>query len=197
VTQSKRIIVGITGASGIAYSIRILEILRDSGIESHLVMTKAAELTLTYETDHKPAQIAAMAHVRYGIQDIAAAIASGSFQTLGMIVAPCSIHSMSEIATGNTSNLLTRAADVCLKERRKLVLMVRETPFHTGHLRTMTELSEYGAIIAPPAPAFYLKPKSLEEMIDQSVYRLLDLFGLELPQMKRWGEDATMGKRQK
>lgn len=196
-TAPKRLIIGITGASGVQYAIRILEILRDSEIETHLVMTKAAELTFAYETDLKPADVAALAHIKYGIQDIAAAIASGSFQTLGMIVAPCSIRSMSEIATGTTSNLLTRAADVCLKERRKLVLMVRETPFHTGHLRTMTALSEYGAIIAPPAPAFYLKPKSLEEMIDQSAYRLLDLFDLDLPGIQRWGEDDSTGKRPK
>lgn len=193
--EKQRLIVGITGASGIGYAIRILEILRDLDIESHLVMTKAAELTCAYETDLSTGDIVGLAEVKYGIGDVAAAIASGSFRTMGMVVAPCSIRSMSEIATGVTSNLLTRAADVCLKERRKLVLMVRETPFHTGHLRTMTQLSEIGAIIAPPLPAFYLKPKSVAELVDHSVYRTLELMGLEIPGSPSWGDTPETGKR--
>jgi 4-hydroxy-3-polyprenylbenzoate decarboxylase len=195
VSEKQRLIVGITGASGIQYGIRTLEILREIGIESHFVMSQAAELACAYETNLTPSDIADLADVKYGIKDVAAAISSGSFKTMGMIVAPCSIRSMSEIATGVTSNLLTRSADVVLKERRKLVLMVRETPFHTGHLRTMTNLSEMGAIIAPPLPAFYLKPQSVEDIVDHSVYRTLDLFGLEVPGATRWGDTPDTGRR--
>ena len=194
-TTPPRLIVGISGASGVIYGARLLEILRATEVEAHLVMTRTAELTLGYETDLKPADVAALAHTRYGPQDLGAAISSGSFKTLGMIVAPCSVRSMSEIATGVTSNLLTRAADVTLKERRRLVLMVRETPFHTGHLRQMTQLSEMGAIIAPPLPAFYARPATVEALIDQSVGRALDLFGLNAPVTKRWGEDLEGGRR--
>ncbi|MDO8288513.1 MAG: UbiX family flavin prenyltransferase [Parvibaculum sp.] len=193
--NTKRLIVGISGASGIIYGVRLLEILKAQKIETHLVMTKAAELTLAHETGMSPRDIEALAHTRYQLSDIGAAIASGSFKTLGMVVAPCSIRSMSEIATGVTSNLLTRAADVVLKERRRLVLMVRETPLHTGHLRTMTHLSEIGAIIAPPMPAFYAAPKSIDDIVTQSVARVLDLFDIETDVTKRWGEDLKGGKR--
>jgi flavin prenyltransferase len=186
--HSSRIVVGISGASGIVYGIRALELLRDAGIETHLVMSRSAEVTLAHETGHKFAEVRALATVAYAQQDIGAAIASGSFRALGMIVAPCSIRSMSEIATGVTSTLLTRAADVALKERRRLVLMVRETPLHTGHLRTMTQLSEMGAIIAPPVPAFYAAPRTLEDLVDQSVGRALDLFGIDTGVVSRWGE---------
>lgn len=188
-------IVGISGASGIIYGVRLLEVLRTMGVESHLVMTRAAELTMGYETDRKPAEVAALAHTRYAPQDLGAAIASGSFRAHGMVVAPCSIRSMAEIATGVTSNLLTRAADVTLKERRRLVLMVRETPFHTGHLRQMAHLSELGAIIAPPLPAFYMRPATIADLVDQSVGRVLDLFGLDAPVTRRWGEDLEAGRR--
>lgn len=191
----KRLIVGISGASGAAYGVRMLEILKQENIESHLVMTKAAEMALGYETGLTVKDIEALAHTRYRLDDIGASIASGSFGTLGMVVAPCSIRSMSEIATGVTSNLLTRAADVALKERRRLVLMVRETPLHTGHLRTMVQLSEIGAIIAPPMPAMYAAPRSLEEMVTQTVGRVLDLFGIESEKTRRWGEDLKGGKR--
>ncbi|MFP3944140.1 MAG: UbiX family flavin prenyltransferase [Alphaproteobacteria bacterium] len=194
-TAAPRLIVGISGASGVIYGVRMLEVLRDMGVESHLIMTRAGELTLGYETDCKPADVAALAHTRYAPQDLGAAISSGSFPTLGMVIAPCSIRSMSEIATGVTSSLLTRAADVTLKERRRLVLMVRETPLHTGHLRQMTQLSEMGAVIAPPLPAFYARPATVEALIDQSVGRALDLFGLEAPVTKRWGEDLAGGRR--
>jgi 4-hydroxy-3-polyprenylbenzoate decarboxylase len=183
-----RLIVGISGASGVIYGIRLLEALRGLPVESHLVMTKAAEMTLAYETELKPAQVRALADRAYPAGDVGAAIASGSFQTLGMVVAPCSIRSMSEIATGVTSNLLTRAADVVLKERRRLVLMLRETPLHSGHLRNLLALSEMGAIVAPPVPGFYARPETVDDIIDQSVGRALDLFGLDSGKVTRWGE---------
>jgi 4-hydroxy-3-polyprenylbenzoate decarboxylase len=184
---TKRIIVGISGASGVIYGVRLLQALTDLGVERHLVMSKAAEMTLAFEMNLKSAEVAKFATKRYVIGDIGAAISSGSFQTDGMIIAPCSVKTMSEIATGVTSTLLTRAADVVLKERRRLVLMVRETPLHTGHLRTLTQLSEMGAIIAPPLPAFYTEPKTIDDIVNQSVARVLDLFGLEAPTIKRWG----------
>lgn len=183
-----RLIVGISGASGVTYGVRLLEILHDLPVETHLVMTRAAEVTLAHETGRKVAEVQALAHRAYAVTDIAAPIASGSFRTLGMIVAPCSIRSMSEIAHGTTSGLLTRAADVCLKERRPLVLMVRETPLHLGHLRSLAALAEMGAVIAPPVPAFYAEPATLADMVDHTLGRLLDLFGLEAPRVKRWGE---------
>lgn len=181
-----KIVVGISGASGAIYGARMLDALKDLGVESHLVVTKAALLTLSQETDLSPDDLMSKASVVHKLADVGATIASGSFRTLGMIVAPCSVKTMSEIATGVTSTLLTRAADVTLKERRPLVLMVRETPFHLGHLRTMTALTEMGAIIAPPLPAFYAKPASILEMVDQSVGRTLDLFGLDWGAVRRW-----------
>jgi 4-hydroxy-3-polyprenylbenzoate decarboxylase len=184
--MTKRIIVGISGASGIVYGVRALQLLRDCGVETHLVMSKSAELTLHYEMDMSLGEIQSLASEVHPIKNVGASIASGSFLTAGMVVMPCSVRSMSEIATGVTSSLLTRAADVVLKERRRLVLMVRETPLHTGHLRTMTQLSEMGAVIAPPVPAFYSRPESLDDMVNQSVGRLLDLFDLELDQVQRW-----------
>jgi 4-hydroxy-3-polyprenylbenzoate decarboxylase len=184
------LVVGISGASGVVYGLRVLDACRELGVESHLVLSKAAALTLTQETQLSPADVNARASLVHKVSDIGAAIASGSFRTLGMIVAPCSVRTMSEIATGVTSSLLTRAADVTLKERRPLVLMVRETPLHLGHLRTMVKLAEMGAVIAPPLPAFYAQPASLEAMVDQSVGRALDLFGLSWTPVKRWGEDV-------
>jgi len=188
-TAPARLILGITGASGAIYGIRLLDHLKTAGIESHLVLTPAAERAIAYETPLKIADVTARATHHHPYADIGASIASGSFRTMGMVVAPCSVRSMSEIATGVTSNLLTRAADVTLKERRPLVLLVRETPLHLGHLRTMTALAEMGAIIAPPLPAFYAHPRSIDEMVDQIVGRTLDLFGIETPSLKRWGED--------
>lgn len=185
----QRLIVGISGASGIIYGIRVLEMLARLGVESHLVMSRAAEVTLAHESTLKVDEVRALASHWHKAEDIGAAPASGSFRSLGMIVAPCSIRSMSEIATGVTSSLLSRAADVTLKERRRLVLMVRETPLHTGHLRTMLQLSEMGAVIAPPAPAFYTKPQSLDDMVEHTVGRMLDLFGLDCGTIRRWGED--------
>jgi 4-hydroxy-3-polyprenylbenzoate decarboxylase len=184
-----RLIVGISGASGIAYGLRALDACHELGVETHLVMSRSSALTLAQETELSPADVQARADVVHKIGDVGASIASGSFQTLGMIVAPCSVRTMSEVATGVTSSLLTRAADVTLKERRPLVLMVRETPLHLGHLRTMVRLAEMGAVIAPPLPAFYARPKNLEQMVDQSVGRALDLFGLDWGSVKRWGED--------
>jgi 4-hydroxy-3-polyprenylbenzoate decarboxylase len=193
--QKKRLVVGISGASGVAYGIRLLDSLKDLRIESHLVMSKAAEMTIAYETTLKPKQVAAKADQNYAIGDIGAPIASGTFKTLGMVVAPCSVRTMSEIATGVTTTLLTRAADVTLKERRPLILMVRETPLHLGHLRTMTALAEMGAIILPPVPAFYAEPKTLSDLVDQMVARALDLLGYDWPLARRWGEDLAKGKR--
>ena len=181
-----RIVVGVSGASGVIHGVRTLDALRDLGVESHLVVTRAALLTLSQETDLTPDDLTGRADVTHRLNDVGASIASGSFRTLGMIVAPCSVRTMAEIATGVTSSLLTRAADVTLKERRRLVLMVRETPLHLGHLRTMTALAEMGAVIAPPLPAFYARPASIEEMVDQSVGRALDLFGLDWTPVKRW-----------
>ena len=185
----QKLVVGISGASGVAYGLRTLDACRELGLESHLILSKAAILTLTHETDRTVADVNAMADVVHRVGDIGASVASGSFRSLGMIIAPCSVRTMSEIASGVTSSLLTRAADVTLKERRPLVLMVRETPFHLGHLRTMVRLAEMGATIAPPLPAFYAKPQSIAEMIDQSVGRALDLFGLDWKPVRRWGED--------
>jgi len=189
--SNKRLIIGISGASGVIYGIRLLETLKGLPVESHLVITKAAELTLAHETDMKAAEVRDLADVSYKIGDIGAAIASGSFRTGGMIIAPCSIHSMSEIATGVTSNLLTRAADVILKERRRLVLMLRETPLHSGHLKNLLALSEMGAVVAPPVPGFYARPRSVDDIVDHSVGRVLDLFGLDSGKVTRWGEVPT------
>jgi len=186
-----RLIVGISGASGVVYGLRALDACRELGVESHLVLSKSAALTMSQETDLSVSQVNAMADVVHRAADVGAAIASGSFRTLGMVIAPCSVRTMSEIASGVTSSLLTRAADVVLKERRTLVLMVRETPLHLGHLRTLTKLSEMGAVIAPPLPAFYAKPASIAEMVDQSVGRVLDLFDLNWRPVKRWGEDIA------
>ena len=185
-TPPARIVVGISGASGAIYGARVLDALNDLGVESHLVVTKAALLTLSQETDLTADALTAKASVTHRLADVGASIASGSFRTLGMIVAPCSVRTMSEIASGVTSSLLTRAADVTLKERRPLVLMVRETPFHLGHLRTMTALAEMGATIAPPLPAFYARPATIQAMVDQSVGRALDLFGLDWGAVNRW-----------
>ena len=189
-TDPSRIIVGISGASGVIYGVRLLNALKalpkESQVETHLVMTRTAEVTLAHETKYKVAEVRKLASKAYRIDDLAAAISSGSFRTMGMIVAPCSMRSLGEIAHGITSNLLTRAADVVLKERRKLVLLARETPLHAIHLRNMTTLAEMGVIIAPPVPAFYNKPKTLDDIIDHTVGRVLDLFDLDTGKVKRW-----------
>lgn len=186
--SNRRLVVGISGASGVIYGARLLQLLRNADIETYLVITKAAEVTFAHETSMKIAEVKALADVCHRIDDMGAPISSGSFRTMGMIIAPCSVRSMSEIASGCTTTLLARSADVALKERRKLVLMLRETPLHTGHLRSMTALSEMGAIIAPPVPAFYNRPQSLDDVINHSVGRVLDLFGIDLGVVTRWGE---------
>jgi 4-hydroxy-3-polyprenylbenzoate decarboxylase len=177
-----RLIVGISGASGTVYGVRLLEMLRKAEIETHLVMSRSAEMTLAYETDYKPKDVRALASVHYPVTDIGAAISSGSFLTMGMIIAPCSIRTMSEIASGVTASLLSRAADVVLKEKRRLVLALRETPLHVGHLRSMTVLAE----IAPIVPAFYNRPRTVDDIVNHTCGRLLDLFGIDIGTVKRW-----------
>lgn len=190
-----RLIVGISGASGVIYGIRMLEALNKLPVESHLVMSKSAEMTIAYETDMKSADVKALADVVYPISDIGAAISSGSFRTMGMVVAPCTIRSLSEIASGVTSSLLSRAADVVLKERRRLVLMLRETPLHAGHIQSMLRATEMGAIIAPPVPAFYTRPQTLDDVVNQTVGRVLDLFEIDSGLPQRWGEDVDGGRK--
>lgn len=188
----QRLIVGITGASGAIYGIRLLEVLRGHAeIETHLVMTKPAERTIAQETGYSVADVQAMASVAHTVGDIGASIASGSFISLGMVVAPCSIHTVSAIAACIADNLLIRAADVVLKEGRKLVLLVRETPLHTGHLRSMLAAAEAGAVIMPPVPAFYHRPRTLEQVVDHTVGRVLDRFGVAHDLSPRWGEPPT------
>lgn len=186
--KNKRVIIGISGASGIIYGIKLLQLLKHTDIETHLVMSASARVTLKYETDFTCNHIKSLADQNYDERDIGASISSGSFKTLGMIIAPCSIRTMSDISTSSTSNLLTRAADVILKERRKLVLMLRETPLHLGHLKNMVSVTESGAIIAPPVPAFYIKPETIDDIVTQSVCRVLDLFDIDIDVTKRWKE---------
>lgn len=182
------LIVGISGSSGTIYGIRLLQAVAATPVKSHLIMSKPAEMTLAYETDLKAADVRAMADKTYPIGDVGAGPASGSFRTLGMVIAPCSMKTLAEIATGMSTNLLTRAADVTLKERRRLVLMVRETPLNLAHLKNMLTVTEMGGIIAPPVPAFYTRPQSLDEMVDHSVGRVLDLFGIDNDRASRWDE---------
>lgn len=189
--MTRPVIVGISGASGIIYGVRALQLLRASAVPTHLVMSKSARLTLQHELEMDAAELESLAGEVHPPGDVGASIASGSFPTAGMLIAPCSVRTMSEIATGVTSTLLTRAADVVLKERRRLVLMVRETPLHTGHLRTLTQLSEMGAVVAPPVPAFYTRPATIDEVVTQSVGRALDLFDLEVAGVARWDGRAA------
>ena len=190
----RRLIVGMTGASGAIYGVRLLRLLKSTDVETHLVVSRSAKLTLPQELDLKVAEVAELADVVHQADNIGATISSGSFRTLGMIIAPCSMRSLSEIASGVTSSLVTRAADVVLKERRRLVLMVRETPLHLGHLRSMVAATESGAIIYPPVPAFYARPHDLEQMVDHSVGRVLDLFNIETDAVRRW-EGVNSGRR--
>ena len=189
----QRLIVGITGASGAIYGLKVLKALREIEIETHLVISRSGRITAAHELEVSVSELVKLADVVYRIDDIGAAISSGSFRTMGMIIAPCSVRTLGEIASGVTSSLLTRAADVVLKERRKLVLLVRETPFHLGHLRAMTQVTEMGAIVMPPLPAFYAKPKTLEDIVDHSVGRALDLLGIENHLVRRWGEEIKVG----
>jgi 4-hydroxy-3-polyprenylbenzoate decarboxylase len=182
----QRLIVGISGASGALYGVRLLELLRPLPVETHLVLSKAAQVTLASETDLRPEDVTRLADIVHPANDVAATISSGSFRTMGMVVAPCSMRSLAEIATGGTTTLLTRAADVVLKERRRLVLLVRETPLHLGHLRNMAAVTEMGAIVYPPVPALYARPASIAEMVDHTLGRVLDLFDLDAGVVKRW-----------
>jgi len=184
--QNSPLLVGITGASGAIYGVRLLELLRDCNVEAHLIVSRAAQMTLAYETTLKLADVERLATVVHSNSDVGAACSSGSFPTRGMVIAPCSIKTMSEIATGVTANLISRAADVVLKERRRLVLMLREAPLHIGHIRTMATVTEMGGIIYPPVPAFYAQPKSIEEMVDHTLARILDLFDIDTGKIRRW-----------
>lgn len=187
----QRLVVGISGASGFVYGMRLLELLAEQNVETHLVISRAALLTMAHETDYKLADVVARASYHHRVDDLAAGISSGSFRALGMIVAPCSMRTLAEIATGTSSNLISRAADVTLKERRTLVLMARETPLTLAHLRNMTAVTEMGGIIAPPVPAHYARPENLAQMIDHTLGRVLDLFGLDAGTALRWGEHAS------
>jgi flavin prenyltransferase len=182
----RRLIIGMTGASGAIYGVRLLHLLRATDIETHLVLSKSAKVTLTQELDVKVSDVTALADVVHQADNIGAAISSGSFHTIGMVIAPCSMRSLAEIATGVTSSLVTRAADVVLKERRRLVLMARETPLHLGHLKSMVAATEIGAIIYPPVPAFYARPAGIEQMVDQTLGRVLDLFDIRTDVVNRW-----------
>jgi flavin prenyltransferase len=188
----RRLIVGISGATGTVYGLRLLELLRETDVETHLVVTRAGDLTRAHELPLDAKELRALATAHYPITDVGAAIASGSFRTLGMIVAPCSARSLAEIATGVTGNLLSRAADVVLKERRRLVLLFRETPLHLGHIRNMLAVTEAGGVVMPPVPAFYTRPESLDAVVTATVCRALDLFGIEVGRLARWGEDLSL-----
>jgi flavin prenyltransferase len=185
-SQQPRIIVGISGASGIIYGIRLLQVLREMQVETHLVISKAAQQTRAVESEFSAQALEQLADFTYHPQDISASIASGSFKTAGMIIAPCSMRTLADIAHGSTASLMSRAADVILKERRRLVLMVRESPFHLGHLENMLKVTQMGGVIAPPIPAFYTKPTQLADIVDHSVGRVLDLFDMESGLVKRW-----------
>ncbi|NIR91688.1 MAG: UbiX family flavin prenyltransferase [Gammaproteobacteria bacterium] len=195
-SASRRIIVGITGASGVIYGIRLLEALRPTPLETHLIMSRAAVMTLAYETDLKLPDVRALADACHSVHDVAANPSSGSYRTAGMVIAPCSMRTLAEIATGVTSNLLSRSADVILKERRRLVLLVRETPLHTVHLRNLLTAAELGAVIAPPVPAFYNRPQSVDDLVNHTVGRVLDLFDIDTGQVRRWGETPALEEDQ-
>lgn len=191
---ANRLIVGISGSTGPHYGVRLLEVLREHrlDIETHLILTDSARMTISYEMGRDPESVIRLAHIVHDERNVAASIASGSFVTDGMVVAPCSMKSLSAIANSYNDNLIARAADVCLKERRRLVLVVRETPLHLGHLRLMEHVTEAGGVILPPVPAFYHRPKSIEEVIDQTVTKVLDLFGIHLDLIQRWqGIDSS------
>ncbi|MFI4918716.1 MAG: UbiX family flavin prenyltransferase [Legionellales bacterium] len=189
-TNNPRLVIGISGSSGIIYAIRLLQILQQSPIETHLVVSKAAQLTRAYETSLSASELKSLANVYHPCTDITASIASGSFKTMGMIIVPCSMKTLGEIAHGVGGTLLARAADVVLKERRKLVLMPRETPLHLGHLNNMVSITQMGGIICPPVPAFYQKPQTIDDLVDNTVGRILDLFDLDFGLVKRWGESG-------
>ena len=192
--MAKRIVVGISGASGVTYGVRMLELLKETEFETHLIISKSGRLNIEIETSYKPDQVEAMADFIYDHKDMAASLASGSFLTEGMVVIPCTIKSLSGIANSYNENLLVRAADVTLKEKRKLVLVVRETPLHIGHLRLMTLAAEMGTHLLPPVPSFYHQPKTLEDIIDQTIGKVFDYIGIEHDLFKRWGEPGQKPK---
>lgn len=189
IVKPKRLIIGVSGASGFIYGYKLLAALKDTEIETHLIISKSAQLVRHYESEISTENLADLADKQYNIHDIACSVASGSYKTLGMIIAPCSMHTLSEIATGHAGNALTRAADVILKERRRLVLMVRETPLHLVHLENMLKITQMGGIIAPPVPAFYQNPKTIDDIVDHSLARVLDLFDLDVIPIQRWGDE--------
>ena len=195
--MAKRIVVGISGASGVTYGVRMLEVLRETDYETHLILSKAGRLNIEIETDYDPDDVEAMADFTYDHKDMAASISSGSFLTEGMVVVPCTIKSLSGIANSYNENLLVRAADVTLKEKRKLVLVVRETPLHVGHLRLMTQAAEMGAHLLPPVPSFYHQPKTIEDIIDQTIGKVLDYIGIEHNLFNRWSDDKQIDKSSK
>ena len=186
----KRLVVGISGASGVTYGVRLLQVLKDTDYETHLIISKSGELNIEIETDYDPADVKAMADYVYDHKNMAASLASGSFLTAGMVVVPCTIKTLSGIANSYNENLLVRAADVTLKEKRKLALVVRETPLHKGHLRLMTMAADMGAHILPPVPSFYHMPKTIEDIIDQTIGKIFDFMGIEHDLFKRWGDDS-------
>jgi flavin prenyltransferase len=186
-SQPRRLIVGITGASGAIYGVRLLQLLQPTEIETHLVISRSAKITVTQEMDLGVTDVSALADVVHQVDNVGASISSGSFKTMGMVIAPCSMRSLAEIACGVTSSLMTRAADVVLKERRRLVLVIREAPLHLGHLRSMTAATEMGAVVYPPVPAFYARPQNIEAMVDHTLGRVLDLFDIESNAVNRWG----------
>jgi len=187
--MKRRLVIGISGATGVDYGIRMLEMLKDMDVETHLVMSNAAEKIIQIETDYQVDYVKGLADCVYDINNVGAAIASGSFETYGMVVVPCSIKTLSGIANSFSMNLLIRSADVTLKERRRLVLMVRETPFHKGHIKLMLQAADMGAIIAPPIPGFYKKPETIDDILNQTVGRILDLFDIKLDILKRWSKE--------
>jgi 4-hydroxy-3-polyprenylbenzoate decarboxylase len=193
----KRIVIGISGASGVTYGVRMLDVLRETDFETHLIISNAGRLNIEIETSYKPADVEAMADFVYDHKDMAASLASGSFLTEGMVVVPCTIKSLSGIANSYNENLLVRTADVTLKEKRKLVLVVRETPLHVGHLRLMTLAAEMGAHILPPVPSFYHQPETIEDIIDQTIGKVFDFMGIEHDLFRRWGEDKQIEKPRK
>ena len=195
--MAKRIIIGISGASGVTYGVRMLEVLRETNYETHLIISSAGRINIEIETRYTPAEIETMADFVYDYKDMTASLASGSFLTAGMVVVPCTIKSLSGIAHSYNENLLIRAADVTLKEKRKLVLVVRETPLHVGHLRLMTLAAEMGAHILPPVPSFYHKPETIEDIIDQTIGKVFDYMGIEHNLFKRCGEDKQIEKPRK
>lgn len=195
--MTKRIVIGISGASGVTYGVRMLELLGEMDFETHLIISKAGRLNIEIETDYQPDAVEAMADFTYDHKDMAASLASGSFLTEGMVVVPCTIKSLSGIANSYNENLLVRAADVTLKEKRKLVLVIRETPLHVGHLRLMTLAAEMGAHLLPPVPSFYHQPKTIEDIIDQTIGKVFDYMGIEHDLFKRWGENKQIEKPRK